>query len=381
MLETYSIFITILFVILLFSNKNNLLLLFIIHSLKIQIFYLKSNLKKSNKQIKKVSLFHKIYFFLLSICFKNWKDFILFVNPKTILSWHNTFYKIFWRLVCSTRFIGRPAVKDDLILIIKKLSSENPSWQATRILGELEKLGFKVSLNTVKKYIPIKRKNNPSPTWKQFLELHKNSISAFDFFTIPTWNFKTLYIFFFIDHSKRKILTINTTFHPTRNWIFQQFKNAFYDSELKMKYLIHDNDILFQGIDLFFKEYFDIDGIRITPRSPWQNGIAERFVRTIREELFNHVIVIDDSQARNLAIEYMKYYNEFRTHSHLARDSPLGREIMQKPASNSVLHSTAQVRGLHHSYSWDLPDQEGGLLNEAFLTFWWVRCVEELFIV
>jgi transposase InsO family protein len=251
--------------------------------------------------------------------------------------------------------VGRPSVKKDLIDTIHLIASSNPSWQATRILGELEKLGFNVSLNTVKKYLQVKRRNNPlgsDSTWKQFLELHKDVISAFDFFTIPTWNCKQLFLFFIIHHKNRMILSINATLHPTREWLQQQFKNAFYEN-VNLKYLIHDNDILFRSLDSFFLSNFQIKGIPTSFHSPWENGIAERFVRTIREELFNHVIVLNEAHASRLAKEYVHYYNTYRTHSYLGRDAPCNREVSLKQNSSSTLVSTPNVRGLHNVFHWD----------------------------
>ncbi|MDX1957250.1 MAG: hypothetical protein SFU98_01690 [Leptospiraceae bacterium] len=172
---------------------NNLLL-------REQLLLATSLLKRKKKRIL-TPFIHKLFWILVSSVYSPWRKVALLTKPNTIVQWHQSIYKIFCKFI-SRKKSGRKIINKELIPAICFIASNNPNWKATRILGELEKLGYAASLNTVKKYLSAHRKNNnpdglKDSTWKQFLELHKEYIAAFDFFTIPTWNCKQLLVSFF----------------------------------------------------------------------------------------------------------------------------------------------------------------------------------------
>ena len=74
------------------------------------------------------------------------------VQPETILRWHRAGFKIFWRWKSRNR-AGRPRIERGLRDLIRRMSSENPLWGASRIHGELLMLGFEVAQSTVSKYM------------------------------------------------------------------------------------------------------------------------------------------------------------------------------------------------------------------------------------
>ena len=115
-----------------------------------------------------------------------------------------------------------------------------------------------------------------------------------DFFTVMTANFRILYCLFLIRHDRREILHFNSTQHPTSEWIVQQLREAFPD-RTDNQYLIFDRDAKFGAAVLDFLESCGISPVRTSYRSPWQNGVAERWVRSFRNELLDHVIVLDES--------------------------------------------------------------------------------------
>jgi putative transposase len=92
-------------------------------------------------------------------------------------------------------------------------------------------------------------------------------------------------------------------------------------------------------------------GVRAT-RAPWQNGVAERLVGTVRRELLEHAIVLDDWHLRRLLGEYLAYYHEDRTHLGIDKDAPLAHPIERHPAGSAVVHARRRVGGLYHRYSW-----------------------------
>lgn len=95
-----------------------------------------------------------------------------------------------------------------------------------------------------------------------------------------------------------------------------------------------------------------IEPTRTIDRSPWQNGVAERFVGTIRRELLDHIIVLDGRHLRRLLGEYIGYYVKDRTHLGLDKDAPWARPVEPRPAGTAAVHARPRVGGLHHRYGW-----------------------------
>ncbi len=250
---------------------------------------------------------------------------------------------------------GRRRISSEIINIIKLMRIEN-NWGASRIYSELLKLGFtekNISQSTVVRYLKRFRLNDPdgrkAQSWKSFLHNHKDEILAMDFFTVSTITFKIQYVFFIIHHGSRRIIHTNITEHPTKEWVINQFREIF-AFEHRFKYLIHDRDAIFSGM-MDVLPSFGIKSVRTSFRSPWQNGIAERFVLTAKTELINNVIVFNQRHLHKLMKEYIDYYNNDRCHLAIGRDSPNGRMVQKKPENGKVI-SIPQLGGLVHTYEW-----------------------------
>jgi transposase InsO family protein len=167
---------------------------------------------------------------------------------------------------------------------------------------------------------------------------------------VPTVTFRLLYCFFAIDHGRRQILHFNVTAHPTAEWVAQQLRETFADSD-RHRYVILDRDAKFSPEVLDFLRSSRIKAVRTSVRSPWQNGVAERWVGSARRDCFDHVIALDEAHVRRLAREYMGYYHTDRTHDGLGKDAPAGRAIEPRPAGADLI-SLPRVGGLHHRYTW-----------------------------
>jgi transposase InsO family protein len=183
--------------------------------------------------------------------------------------------------------------------------------------------------------------------WLAFLRNHREAIAAMDFFTAPTITFGVLYCFFIISHDRRRILHVNVTKHPTSAWIIQQLREAF-PFEASRKYLIFDRDQKFG-----FEVIAAVKATRIIPkrtsfRSPWQNGIAERWVGSCRRDLLDHMVALNERHLKRLLLEYVRYHHEDRTHLGLEKGTPEGR--IRSKASGRVL-SQERLGGLHHRYN------------------------------
>jgi transposase InsO family protein len=229
---------------------------------------------------------------------------------------------------------------------------ENPTWGAPRIHGELLKLGFHVSERTVSHYIHrMSPSDQKRKLWIAFLRNHREVITAMDFFTVPTLTFRVLYCFFIIEHGRRKILHFNVTEHPTSAWIVQQLRDAFPES-CAYRYAIFDRDSKFGTDVIDLLESSGVKPKRTSPLSPWQNGIAERWIGSCRRELLDHVIALNEYHLRRLIRDYISYYQADRIHDSLEKDSPEKRGVSHKPDQSARLISFPRVGGLHHRYGW-----------------------------
>ncbi len=230
------------------------------------------------------------------------------------------------------------------------MATEN-QWRARKIQAELSKLGIKVSLATASRYVP---RTKPDPTqqqrWMTFLRNHKDVIAGMDFFVVPTVRFHLLYVWFAIDHGRRRILHFNVTENPTARWVIQQLRETFPD-EPTHRYLIYDNDAIFSHAVTSAIKSFEINPKRTAFRSPWQNGTAERVVGSVRRELLDHVIVLNEDHLRRLLREYVDYYNAERIHTSIG-DAPVSRPVESRPAPGARVVGLPRVGGLHHRYVW-----------------------------
>jgi transposase InsO family protein len=182
-----------------------------------------------------------------------------------------------------------------------------------------------------------------------FLSNHREAIAAMDFFTVPTVTFGVLYCFFVIAHDRRRILHFNVTRPPASSWVVQQLREAFpYDSA--PGYLIFDRGANFNQEVIDTVKIFGIQPKRTSFRSPWQNGVAERFVGNCRRDLLDHVIVLNERHLKRLMKEYIRYYHEDRTHLALGKGTPAGRKAEDGVRADSSVISMSRLGGLHHRY-------------------------------
>jgi transposase InsO family protein len=294
----------------------------------------------------------RLFWTALRRVYSGWIDALIIVKPETVVSWHHAGFRLFWRW--RSRQPGRPKVTGEIRELIRRMKAENPGWGAPRIHGELLQLGFNVSEPTVSRYLQhIRRRYDESQAkqWLAFLNNHREVIAAFDFFTVPMLSFRTLYCFFVIEHGRRRILHFNCTEHPTGSWIVQQLREAL-SLPCPFRYALFDRDAKFGNEVLGFLKASGIEPVRTSLRSPWQNGIAERWVGSIRRELIDHVIPLNEQHLRRLGREYLAYYHEDRTHIMLAKSTPATRVVVPRPTETSEIRSQPRVGGLHHRYLW-----------------------------
>jgi len=96
----------------------------------------------------------------------------------------------------------------------------------------------------------------------------------------------------------------------------------------------------------------DLEPKRTSVESPWQNGIAERWVGSCRLKILDHVIALNEEHLRRLLSDYVNYYHDDRIHDFLENETPNRRAVEHKPSAEAVVHSNARLGGLHHRYAW-----------------------------
>lgn len=265
------------------------------------------------------------------------------VQPETILRWHRASFKMFWRWRSRNR-VGRPKIDRGLRDLIQRMSRENSLWGASRIHGELLMLGFEVAQSTVSKYMTRPSKP-PSQSWKTFLRNHAQAIAAIDLCVVPTLTFDRLFAFLVLGHARRQLLWVEVTRHPTAEWLARQITEAFPWASAPA-YLVRDNDSAYGHV---FTSRLRAMGIRdrpISPRSPWQNGIAERLIGTLRRECLDRMLIFGESHLRRVLSAYAAYYNQARTHLALQKDAPLHRAAQRSGGIVAI----PILAGLHHQY-------------------------------
>jgi transposase InsO family protein len=201
--------------------------------------------------------------------------------------------------------------------LIREMSLANRLWGAPRIHGELLKLGIEVAQSTVAKYM-ARGGRGRSQTWKTFLHHHAAGIGAMDFLIVPTVGFRLLFVLVILRHERRRLISLSVTNHPTADWIARQLTDAFPWDEAP-DYMIRDRDASYGHAVTRRLAAMGIRDHPTAPRSPWQNGHAERLIGSIRRECLDHIVVLGRGHLRRILMAYTGYYNECRTHLSLER--------------------------------------------------------------
>jgi hypothetical protein len=288
----------------------------------------------------------RLFWVCLSRLWAGWQGALTFVQPRTVIVWQRRRFQDHWRRLSQAGKPGRPAIAKEVRALIRNMSRTNPLWGAPRIVGELRKLGIEVAKSTVEKY-RVRHRKPPSPMWKGFLNNHVKDLIALDFFTVPTVTYKVLFVLVILAHERRRIVHINVTEHPTAAWTAQQVVEAC-PWEESPRYLLRDRDSIYGPSFRQRVHSMGIEEVLIAPRSPWQNPYVERLIGSIRRDLLNHVIVLNEAHLRRLLTVYSMYYLRFRTHLSLDMDCPEPRPVA--PPEVGEVIEVPEVGGLHPHY-------------------------------
>ena len=306
----------------------------------------------ASRQRTALRLADRIFWVALRRLWSGWRRVLVIVQPDTVVRWHRAGFRLYWtRLSRRTRPPGRPPLPPEVRNVIRRMALEN-GWGATRIHGELLRLDIEISERSVSRYLrSLPRPPRSGQSWMTFLKNHRHGIAAMDLFTVPTATFRVLYVLFVIGHRRRGVAWFGVTPNPTAAWVVQQLREAFPFDNLP-RYLLFDRARSFSAEVVSTLRSMSVEPIRTGFRCPWQNGVAERFVATVRRELLDHVIVLNDCHMRLLLAEFVAYYQVDRTHLAIAKDTPAGRLVEPRPGPTASVVGLPRVGGLHRRYAW-----------------------------
>jgi rod shape-determining protein MreB len=281
----------------------------------------------------------------------HWRSFL--VTPETILGWHSRLAKKRWTY--PHRRPGRPALPEETVNLILRLARENPRWGYLRIVGELAKLGLTVSKTSVatvlRRYGLPPAPRREGPTWSQFLSAQAKGIVATDFFHVDTVLLRRYYVLFVIEIESRVVHVLGVTANPNAPWVTQVARNFASDLEesgRKFRFLVRDRDAKFtKSFDEVFAS-IGVEAIRAPVRSPRANAYAERWVRTVRQECLDHVLVVSRRHLESVLEEYDCHYNEARPHRGLGLAQPVLPKAL--PIEDGTITRRDVLGGLIHEY-------------------------------
>jgi putative transposase len=288
----------------------------------------------------------RLFWIVLAETWRNWRTALVFVRPDTVVRWHREWLCRRWTRRSARLRAGRPRTDAAIRTLVRRMAAANPLWRAPRIHGELGRLGVEVSERTVSRLLRRLRRP-PSQTWRTFLTNHVATLASIDFFTVPTFSGRVLFVLVVLLHHRRRIVHIHVTEHPTATWTAQQMIEAFPD-DTAPRWLLRDRDAIYGDAFRCRGAGMGIADVISGPSSPWQNPYAKRLIGSIRRECLDHVIVLGERHLRRTLAASLTYYHCSRTHLSLAKDAPTPRPV-QAITEGDVI-AFPEVGGLHHRY-------------------------------
>ncbi|OLE22670.1 MAG: integrase [Actinobacteria bacterium 13_1_20CM_3_71_11] len=279
-----------------------------------------------------------------------------FVTPATLLRWHRRLIARRWTY--SSRSLGRPSVTAQVRELVLRLARENPSWGCRRIQGELAGLGYRLGASTIWAILtragvgPAPRR--AGPTWTEFLTAQAEGILAGDFLHVDTIGLTRIYVLFLMEIGTRRVHVLGATTNPSGQWVARQARNLMLDlgeRANRFRFLIRDRDAKYTGM---FDAVFHTEGIEVLltpPQAPRANAYAERWVRTVRRECLDLVLIYNTRHLLAVLGEYLAHYNRHRPHQGRGQRPP-DRDTLPAPTADLGAVQVRHKKVLH------------GLINE-----------------
>src|SRR5262245_5761920 len=276
------------------------------------------------------------------------------VTPETILRWHRQLIARKW--TTARRGVGRHGVLTEIRQLTVRMARENPTWGYRRIQGALKNLGHRVARSTI---ATILRDHGLSPvperptSWRTFLAAHWDTIAAADFFATEVWTARglvTYYTLFVIELASRRVHLVGSTPHPDDGFVVQIARTLTHAGDGALaghRILICDRDTKWSET---FRLTLAAAGVRVahTPyHAPNANAYAERFVRSIKEECLDRLVILGEAHLRRALREFATHYHQERNHQGLH-----DRLIAPAPSGlpNGAIRCRPRLGGLLHYY-------------------------------
>ena len=279
----------------------------------------------------------------------------VFRDSATLLRWHRDLITRRWTYRSRP---GRPGVTAEVRGLVSRLARENPTWGCRRIQGELAGLGYRLAPSTIWAILtkagagPVPRR--AGPTWTEFLTAQAKGILCCDFLHVDTIGLTRIYVLFVIEVDTRRVHLLGATTNPTGQWVVQQARNLMAElgeRAASFRFLIRDRDAKYTGM---FDAVFHAEGVevlRTPPQAPRANAYAERWVRTVRRECLDRILIYDARHLLAVLGEYLVHYNRHRPHQ--AREQcPPDQDALPAPVADIGAVRVRRTKVLH------------GLINE-----------------
>jgi putative transposase len=306
------------------------------------------------RQVKRppITRTDRILLVLLARLVRTWQQALEIVQPDTLLRWHRELFRLYWKRK-SKAASRKPKVAAETIALIRQMATENRLWGAERIRGELLKLGIRVCKRTIQKYMRTVRSHQPrGQRWATFLRTHAAQIWACDFLQVTDLFFRPLFALFLIELKTRKVIHIGVTRSPTDAWVAQQLREATPYGQAP-KYLIRDSDRKFGPSFARVAATSNIKILKTPYHAPRANAVCERFLRSVRQECLDHLLILHEKQLQRVLNGYVISFNQARPHQGIQQRIPdlRGTATSSHHTGDKVI-ARPIMGGLHHDYRW-----------------------------
>jgi transposase InsO family protein len=283
---------------------------------------------------------------------------IFLVTPATLLRWHRELVARRWTYPHTNRSHGE--LPEETVELVLRLARENQRSGYLRIVGEARKLGVRVSATSVRAILrrhglgPAPHRSRKGPTWSQFLRAQAAGTLAIDFCHVETITLTRLYVLFGIEVGTRRVHLLGVTAHPTGAWVTQVARNLLMDLQDHLgefRFLIRDRDTKFTAA---FDAIFGAAGVQVVktpPRTPRANAYAEGWIRTLRSECLDWILIWGETHLRRVLNEYLDHYNQERPHRGLNLDVPVPAPIPPGRRRDDEIQRQDVLGGLIHEYT------------------------------
>ena len=252
-------------------------------------------------------------------------------TPDTIMRWYSKLISEKYDGSQSRRYAGRPQILPEIVDFVIRFKRENPRWGYKKIRDQVVYLGYNICKSSVKNIL-IEYGYDPEPdvtvrsTWHEFIKSHWDVLAACDFFTVELLVGRKLVrclLFFVMELATRKVFFAPIKLQPDRAYMKQVAKLL---TELEegflhgKRYLIHDRDPLYTtaGFHEILKSA-GVEPVKLPARSPDLNPYAERFVKSVKSECLDYMILSSVAQLEYVIEQYSEYYHHERIHQGVGR--------------------------------------------------------------